>query len=349
VTETYNQEDILGTPPTPTLNGTNRGSVWAFGASYLSLVESQLQTFRDDFEAAPPGSSVIGDANGDGRVVLTNESVVEDFRSSFLTTTATVKGLGAPPFPMPNWNINYSGLGSWPLLRKLVQSATLRHGYASDYSDDFRTNSISLAAGGDTTLVFPLIPGISIEYPVPGIETGAVRINERFQPMVGVDLTWKGNLSTNIAWNKTTSFSLGTSNFDVSQSKTNELTLSLNYQKSGMTIPFLGSKLNNRVSLSLSMSRAITRDERFLLKKTVTEAIADPDNFELPDALGGDFVSVITAHERLTLAPQISYQFSNRVTANFTLRYEKFSSEDSRRPSSTTMAGTFNIRVNIAN
>lgn len=351
LTRTYSQFDLQSIPPTNTRTGTNRSSIWTFGASYLDLLRAQLDTFDADCAADPQcgqGIVILGDASGDGRVVLTNSSVVEDFRNAF------VKGFGGSlsdqnlPFPLPGWNVNYTGLGDWPILRGLVQSATLRHGYTADYSSDFRTNSLAAAvAPGDTSLVFPFISGTSIRYTVPQTETGAVRVNQRYQPFIGLDLNWKGRLQTNIAWNKSTTYSLSTSNWEVGESKTNELTVTANFQKVGMRLPFFGGKrLNNRITLGLSVSRAVTLDQRFQLQKALTTAAANRD-FRLEEALGGDLVGVITSHTRLSLSPQIAYTFSNRVTANFTLRYEKLDSEISRQPSSTNMTGTFNVRVNI--
>ena len=65
-------------------------------------------------------------------------------------------------------------------------------------------------------------------------------------------------------------------------------------------------------------------------RRALESAISDPE-FVPADALSGDNVSLVTAHTRLTLSPRISYQFSNRVSADFTLRYEKFDSEEERK------------------
>ncbi len=352
ITRTYSQDDLLGIPPGLNRTGTNRASVWAFGASYLDLLQSQLDIFQADLTAAQAngtGTTVIGDESGDGRVILTNRSVVADFKDNFTTSFGRL-GKQDLPFPLPGWNVNYSGFGNWPLIRKLVQSATIRHGYTADFSSDFRTNSLAAAvAPNDTSLVFALVPGTNISYVVPQTEVGAVRINQRYQPFIGVDLNWRGRIQTNIAWNKSTSYSLSTSNNEISESSTNELTVSANFQKVGMRIPLFGKKLNNRVSLGLSVSRSVTLDQRFLMQKALRAAISVGEDFDLNEALTGDLVSVITSHKRLSMSPQISYQFSNRVTANFTLRYEKLDSEISRQPSSTNMTGTFNVRVNITN
>ncbi|MDX1739712.1 MAG: cell surface protein SprA, partial [Rhodothermales bacterium] len=352
ITRTYSQQDLVSIPPVLNRTGTSRASIWAFGSSYLKLLESQLAIFESDLAAAQAGgtgTNILGDADGDGQVILTNKSVVAGFKDAFTTSFGSL-GRQDVPFPLPGWNVNYTGFGNWPIIRKLVQSATIRHGYTADYSSDFRTNSLAAAvAPSDTSLVFAFIPGTNISYVVPRTETGAVRINQRYQPFIGVDLNWKGRIQTNVAWNRSTSYSLSTSNYEISESSTNELTISANFQKVGLRIPFFGKKLNNRISLGLSLSRSVTLDQRFLMQKALTAAATAGGDFDLNEALTGDLVSVITSHTRLSMSPQISYQFSNRVTANFTLRYEKLDSEISRQPSSTNMAGTFNVRVNITN
>lgn len=343
---------------TRTQNGTNRSSVWTFGASYLNLFNAQLDTYRRDLaEVANPDVPVLGDENGDGRVVLTNQTVVDDFRTTFTSGFGPLDSRGLLPFPMPNWTINYTGLSQWPLFRNLVQSLTVRHGYNADYSSDFRTNTASV--GSDSLSTFPLGPQL-IQFSIPGVQAGTIRINERFQPLVGFDVGWKGNFQTNIAWSRSNTYSLSTSNFEVSQNKTNELSLTASFQKTGLKIPFLGGKrLNNRVSFSLTVSRSTTSDQRFSLKRALTAAAQDDVDFlagrtterlfKPGDALAEPNVTLVTAHTRLVVSPQVSYQFSNRVSANFTLRYEKFDSQDSRQPSAVNIQGNFNIRVNIQN
>ena len=114
----------------------------SFGSSYLDMFSSQLSTYQTDFDALGEEDPIIvPDANQDGRTVLTNSSVVDDFRKAYVKGNRTVDDLGIAPFPKPNWQLNYSGLSNWPLLRRLTQSITLRHSYSGDYAADFNTNT----------------------------------------------------------------------------------------------------------------------------------------------------------------------------------------------------------------
>lgn len=324
-----------------TEQGTNTASVWAFGASYLDLFKNQLSTLRSDFAAGDSGDEPIGDTDKDGRVVLTNQSITEDFRNAYLSGLGTMGRLNLLPFPMPGWNVNYSGLSSWPFIQSLTQSVTIRHGYTADYTTDYRSYT------GEPTKQFSL-GGRTIEFTPPDFKVGSMRINERYQPFVGVDINWKGNLQTNVAWNRNNAYMLSTSNLVVTESKTSELTLSASFRKRGLDIPLLPiGQLNNRISFNLTVSRAVNDETRFSLKRGLTSA-AEDESFTPSQALEGDNITPVTQTTRLTVQPKISYQFSDRVSADFQLKYEKFDSQNSRRPSFTNVSGGFFVRVNVS-
>jgi cell surface protein SprA len=222
---------------------------------------------------------------------------------------------------------------------------TVRHGYSADYSTDFRTNTS--AASGDTLSTFELGSQL-IAYKAQDIQIGNIRVNERFSPLVGLQIGWKGRLQTDFAWSKSNSYSLSTSNFEVGENRTSELTFSASYQRTGMKLPFF-KRLDNRVTLNLTLSRSQTVDQRFSLRRALIDAALDPFNYDPALALRDENVTPVTEFTRTSVSPRIAYQFSQTVQADFTLQYERFESEDSRQPSATTINGTFNIRVQISN
>ncbi len=320
--------------------GNSTVSVWSFGADYLTLFERQLDTFRSDDEAAPPGDP-IRDDDGDGRTVLTNESVTEDFRDVFTSGSGLLGSRGTLLFPMPGWSVNYSGLSDWPILRTLTRSVTLQHGYSAEFSSDFRTNS---AAGEERSFG---LGGREIIYELPEIDIGSMRVNERFQPFIGVDLNWAGNLQTNFAWNRSNSYTLSTGDNAVRENQTNELSASISFQQQGINIPLLPvRRLNNRITLRLTVTRSVSDQRRNSLLSALQEAASNPD-FNIDDALSDDHSTVVSSTERITLNPQVTYQFSNRVTADFFLQYEKF--DDFRLAGTTNVNGGFNVRMNLSN
>src|SRR5690606_9364230 len=218
-----------------------------------------------------------------------------DFRGAFVRGLGTFDARGLLPIPMPGWQVSYSGLGKWPLLSRLVQNATLRHGYNADFSTDYRQNPIAQ----DPNHTIPLAD-YQTHYTLPSYEVGGIRINERFQPFIGVDLTWKGRLQTNFAWNRSNAYSLSTSTFEIGENKTSELTFTSTFQQQGMKLPFLRNRLNNRISLSLTVSYATISDKRYLLKNALIGSTRE--TFVLEEILSSEeYVKRLTASNRLTL------------------------------------------------
>lgn len=338
---TFRPLDNGGAASFRTEQGTNAASVWAFGGSYIDLLKDQINTFRTD-DAASDGSATLGDANDDGRVALTNNSVSADFRNVYLSGIGSMGELGLLPIPMPGWNVNYTGLSSWPVVRALTRSVTVRHGYTADYNAGYQSVT------GDSLRSFSL-GNRTIEFVRPDFNVGAMQINERFQPLIGVDISWLGNFQTNVAWNQSNAFRLSTTGLTVEESKTEEITFSASFRQQGLDIPLLPvGRLNNQISLNLTVSRAINDVQSFSLNPALSAA-ANDEEFNPQDALQGDtFTTPVEQTTRLSVTPEISYQFSNRVTADFQLKYEQFNSQDSSRPSFTNVSGGFFVRVNVS-
>ena len=223
-----------GVPPTTTQTGENRASVWAFGASFQTLFDRQYATYQADLGGRDPADlETLGDANGDERVVLANESVVGDFQQAFIAGLGPVDGEGFLPFPMPGWLVNYTGLSDWPILRRLTQSVTLQHGYSADYATSYETVGI-LGSGETAGFDFDVL---RIVYRPSDYQADRIRINERFQPLIGVDVLWKGQVQTRAQWNTSNAYAITASSSTVTQQKTSELSLTASYQKQGPPPP----------------------------------------------------------------------------------------------------------------
>ena len=316
-----------------TEGGTNQVSVWAFG-SYESMFAGQLDRLRAALGTPPDTPREAG------ATPLTNTSVSDDFRSGFLQGLGTVGSKGFLPFPMPNWSIRYSGLSDWPLLSALTQSISLEHGYSGTYSSRFE----SVSATGTESVSLDNATAFTYRRPTFGI--GSAEIAKRYQPFLGVDVTWKGDLETSVDWNRSTTTYLRTASLSIDQRETSEISARVTYRKRGLDIPLLPlGRLNNEISFSLTLTRTINHDREYKIRRALQEANAAGDDYAPSEALDeGTF----SRTRRLAVTPKLSYRFSNRVSADFVVEYEKFDGEDTRQPSFTNVNGGFNVRVNIS-
>ncbi len=317
--------------------GQTSASVWAFG-SFGSFFEQQLGRLR-----AQAGSE---DTLAAASVPLTNASVTADFRSGYLTGGGTGLANGFAPFPMPGWTVRYTGLSDWPLIRSITESISLRHGYNATYETSFERSNI--AGEGATLTVGGQEGGTPFAYRRAAFQLGSPQLQEEYSPLVGIDITWPGNLQTSVEWSRRTTTSLRTASLRIAERETSEISGQLSYTAQGFTIPFLPfGRIENRVQLSVTFTQQVNDEREYSLRPALEQANAAGSEYDPRQAQQGDNVSIISETERLTVQPQISYSISDRVTADFTLEYEDFRG-DSRQPSYTNVNGNFNVTVNIS-
>ncbi len=331
--------DNLGNP-TITERGGGNATVLSLGGSY----EDFFNLHRQRYSAAVNTDTIAGpDVSGD---LLTNNAVVEDFRSAFVTGLGSVGRGGFNVLPLPNWTVTYTGIANFPIIRALTQSATLRHGYSATYDVGFLSNPqegtlneerLSLTDANGVTNTVRFLSN------APFLEANSVRVSERFQPLIGLNLGFKGGFQTDWTWSSSESYALSPASAEVNQTQTKEFSLRVSFNKTGLRLPFLRRRrLNNNLRLSLILSRADNLTRRFELRSDLEQDISNirTETFLNPQG------EVTT---RLSVEPQLTYTLSNQVTATAFVRYNKFDSEGSRNPSTTTLNGGFTFRVSFSN
>lgn len=103
--------------------------------------------------------------------------------------------------PLPNWQINYSGLARLPKLKDIFQDLSIRHGYKNTLTInsfrtnlDYRTNTneLPISRRGNE-----LKASYHSKYEVPEMV-----INEQFAPLIGVNVKTKSGIELGLDLNK---------------------------------------------------------------------------------------------------------------------------------------------------
>ncbi len=329
------QRNTDSSPPTVETfedeSGDASASVWAFG-SYQSLFEKQLSSFEQALQAP----SEFRDARN---TPLKKVAVASDFREAYLIGGGTsIGGNGFAPFPMPGWTVRYSGLSDWPFIESVTERVSLNHSYSAEYKTGFSSvstagDSLSLSAAGQ-----------SFNYVEAQFEPRSAQIQKRFQPLIGVDITWPFEIETSFEWSRRTTTALRGTN--IAEQKTSEVSGKISYSTRGITIPFF-TRLDNRFRFSLTVRRSVTDNREFLLSEALRQAQSNPDTFNPRQALEGDNVNLQEQTTNLSIAPQIRYNISNRVNSSFELDYEK-QDGGNNQASFTRINGTFSLQVTIS-
>ena len=313
----------------PIRRGSGQSTVFAFGSSYEDFLQRHLDRFTDD---------VAGGANPDGNVlsaVGSASGLSEDFAGTFARGLGRFGPDGLFTLPLPSWEVSWTGLGKLPLFSRLTQQVTLQHNY-------FATNQASYAsldAFGDRTRV---IANTSLLEPLAEVEPTTLVVNERFQPLVGVRVGWKGGLQTEMTLNRGRVLTLQPGSARITQRNTDDLQVNVTYSKAGFRLPFF-SRLRNTLRFRLNASVSDDRTRQRAVVDDLEKLIAADPNDPLEDPPG-------TRLQRVSIWPSIGYQISNRVNMDVFFRYEETLNQGSTgSPRIATYDGGVTLRISFAN
>lgn len=158
--------------------------------------------------------------------------------------------------PKPNWSINYTGLSRIPGLDKIFSSFTLRHGYHSTLSmNSFNT---ALLFMDPNRIGFPYFVDTLTGNFVPYFLVPNISIQEAFDPLIAVDMTFTNNLSTKFEFAKRRQLSLSLIDYQLAENRSTEFTFGFNWRQKGLPlikkIPFMKGKMDNDVTIKVDFS-----------------------------------------------------------------------------------------------
>jgi cell surface protein SprA len=252
------------------------------------------------------------------------------------------KFLGVPVrIPKPNWKIDYSGLSKIKGIDKIFSSFTISNGY---------TGSLSMNAFNSDLLYQSTInPYNHLSYPsfydtvsrsfVPYFLVPNITIQESFSPLLGLDMTFKNQMQFKFEYAKQRILSLSMVDFQVSETRSSQITIGGGYRKKGLRLPnFIklpkilsatnGSKLDNEI------------DFRFDLKIT--------DNVTVNNQLDQPAVFPVSGSKQITLSPTINYTLSKKVNLKFYYNRNKIIPYVSSTPPITNTQAGVDIRISLA-
>ena len=252
--------------------------------------------------------------------------IVPAFRAAYSGESASETELTPfPKMPLPNWRVDYAGLGKIKKLSEIFSSINITHGYNSSYDVSNFNNSLQYTEG--------LTVDNSIgDYPV-GTQTNEngqvvpvyllpqVTIREQFAPLIGVNVRTKSRITARAEYKQERNLTLNVGNFQVTEVQNNDVVLEFGMTKAGMKLPFRVDgrvvTLKNDVTFRMSLTLRDT--------KTTQRNIEDDDvvtagnnNLQFRPTISyvlNDKLNLQVYFERSVSTPQVSNSYKNAVTA----------------------------------
>ena len=163
-----------------------------------------------------------------------------------------------------NWKVNYNGLSELKAVKKYFKSITLSHGYTCNYSiNSYQTYTSSSTVSND--LYADLVAGYV--YYTPKYSISAVAIDERFNPIIGVDSKLQNNMTTKFEVRNNRTVSLSMVNNEISEISGYEYVFGLGYVFKDFTINIktagtskaYTNDINTRIDVSVRDNTTIRR------------------------------------------------------------------------------------------
>lgn len=328
--DTLNDGSITSVPTSfaPTRTGSYRISIITLGTAFqkddednnsptFKNFENYREIIRDRLNAMNPA----GEYTSNSQDVL-----IPAFLAAYTDKDPKSVNLTSfPKWPLPNWRIDFAGLGKIPALAEIFSSINLTHSYSSEYSVNNYTNSLFyedlISLDNPIENYQPATKTNEKGDLVPVYVVSQVVISERFAPLIGINLRTKNRMSARVEYKTERNLALNMSNAQITEMKSNDFSVDFGYTKSKLKLPFqfqgktivLDNDIQFRLNLTIRDTKTIQRKIDEL--NTITQGNI---NFQLRPTVQytvNDRLNVTLYFERNINEPRISSSFKRSTTS----------------------------------
>ena len=200
---------------------------------------NSLEAFRGRVEAQyanatyPAGTSLAGQKFDPAHGSVSKYSA-DVMIPAFLSAYTSMGGSSLSIFPalsrlLPNWTVRYSGLVNLPWFRDVFKSFNINHAYKSIYAvgsyssySSYQEYMNGLGFVSDATTGNPV--------PSSMYNVSTVSINESFSPLIGIDMTFRNDLTCKLEYRKTRVLSLSMTSIQINEAVSNDWVVGASYK-----------------------------------------------------------------------------------------------------------------------
>jgi cell surface protein SprA len=278
--------------------------------SYRKIIAGRLYRKRieeGDIGYQGSASDFLEEGYPDGYGSTSSEVLIPAFFAAY--TGKNPNQVTLDPFPgllsiLPNWSVNFDGLSRIEFFKKFVNSLNIRHSYQSTYNIGSYTTYVDLTFEQDgLAYIRDFQNNFYPEYLI-----NAVSINERMNPLINVDITWKNNLLTRFEIGKSRILALGLANNQLTETRNNDLVIGTGYRFKEVPITINDRTLTSDLNVRLDLS---VRDN-----KTIIRHLAQIQDNETEQITTGQRIFTINATADYVLSPRFNIQLFFDRTLN---------------------------------
>jgi len=229
--------------------------------------------------------------------------------------------------PMPGWRLTYDGLSRIPAFQRIFRSFTIGHGYRSTFTiGNFQSDIRYREQDG-----YQIARDNVTQNFIPEYEIGQVSINEQFNPLVNIDVTWQNNLMTRLEYRRSRDINLSFANNQITDHYSSEIIVGAGYRFQNLSFNITQGGRRQRIESDLVLRFDMSiRENRTILRKLLEET---------------DVISA--GQQAIGLNTSAEYQISPRV--NFRFFFDRTINNPfvSNQFPSTNTHGGFSLRFTL--
>jgi cell surface protein SprA len=241
----------------------------------------------------------------------------------------------------PNWTVTYDGLSKIPSIKKYFKQFNIKHSYKSTFTTSYvsNLNFTSNDQGLPTSFDQSDFPNY-----IPQHQINNVAISEQIVHTVSLDMTLKTKKSKNpektnepqikLEYKKDRTLGLGLTNYQVTETKSNAITIGLGYKINEVPNPF-GRKKGSRLPIQVMKNTTINlradltvRDNVTIIRKMVEETSQPTAGQRLyslktsADMAVNDKLTIRFFYDHQLNRPKISTSFpTSNISTGISLRF----------------------------
>jgi cell surface protein SprA len=308
-----------------------------------SIVSRRVAEQNQYWQNLPAGQKFTADGYATGYGRYAQDVLVPAFLAAYTgkdpNTVALLKQsnskISSNPFsgilPKPNWRLSYTGLSKIPALASKFTNITITHGYNGNLSMN-SFNSALLYQDPFHYSAPSFIDTVSGNY-IPYFLVPNVTMQERFEPLIGIDITTIDQMNFKFEYKKSRLLTLSLIDYQLSESNSTEWSVGFNWRKKGFTLPF---------KLPGTKGKKLENDINFRLDLTMRDVSNSNSRLDQSNAYGTG------GQKEILILPSIDYVLNNRINIKFFFDQRRVIPYISTSaPITNTRAGV-NVRISLA-
>ena len=230
--------------------------------------------------------------------------------------------------PRPKWKIDYNGLSRIKGVDKIFTNFTISHGYDSHLSMNGFTSA--LLYQDVSSYGYPSFYDTLSKNYVPYFLIPNITISENFSPLIGIDMAFTNQLTAKFEYAKSRTLSLSLIDFQLSEVRSTEFSVSAGFRKKGLKVPFL-----NKMPKFLGGGKTLQNEIAFRLDYKLR------DNVTANSRLDQENNYATSGAKETTITPTIDYYLNSRV------QVELYFDQRSVKPYISSSAPITNTRAGV--